>query len=1226
MSFLDKMRPQFSSAARQGGELFFSKGLVDIRILNSDKIEATVKGDQKYTVGINLGTSSHVEMSCTCSSFLDWGENCKHLWAAIVEADQKWRAIGSWQGKERRDEERRGKESAIGAWDSGTGALDVPQGGTGALEVRNRRKKSGYKAPAPTQNHSFSLPELRRGRDWRILLPEEDNSSPKNKQAKGSSHQFFPFFILDRELSLQRGQVILNVEERYLKKTGEWGKSRSVRFELGKVLTEKYSNPADRRAMELVLSLKNGREHLAYRYHYDSFRDKAVENIPIPTTVALDLLPILEATDRLYLRINEIDKTNYFQTKHREIKLKFSQERLWHFKILFEENEEEDGYQLCPLLTRQGLDQPIPLVEPDIIFAGDPHWFIYEGRIHQISTKVPFNWIRELRKPVPISIDRADVLDFFQNIDQQGKYSLSDIFILPRELELKKIQGLSPDPELYIITSGRELWAHLTFRYGEDYHADSRNPSLAIHDFNRRVQVQRDLSLESACMRQLQDLGFTPQNNADYEWSLSSDTAIKALQSLLESNRWHIQGRGKKKIRLPSRFQFTVATGIDWFDVHGEIEFDEQAASLRTVLNLEKEGERFVPLGDGTLGILPEAWLQRNRFALNLGESQSKAKDDLRFSFGQTGLLDFILTSGEKVTVDDQYRRIRDCLQNFQGIRSVDIPPGFQGTLRPYQKKGLDWLVFLHEFGFGGCLADDMGLGKTIQVLALLEHVKQEGSTEPSLEHVRQGGSMAPSLVVVPTSLVFNWQREAQRFTPHMRVLSYTGSQRRELMKDFGKFDLIITTYGILRRDILPLREFEFNYLILDEAQVIKNHQTQVAKASSLINARHRLSLTGTPLENHLGELWSQFEFLNPSLLGGYGEFIHRFGNPSRLQNPEKPQDSERYQGPERHRDSKRYQGSQRYQGSERYQGPERCQNPRRPQDSEKESADRETEQAGQGEKTSRQEQVDLEPLRRLVSPFLLRRTKEDVEPELPEKTVQVVYCDMTEGQRVIYNQFRERYRASLLEVIDQAGINQSRFKVLEGLLRLRQICCHPVILSGFHSMEKGSSSGKFLAFQEMLDEVIEEGHKALVFSQFTSMLRIMRRWLDQNDIPYQYLDGRVRDRDQCVRQFQEDQDCKLFLISLKAGGFGLNLTAADYVFLYDPWWNPAVEMQAIDRTHRIGQQRRVFTYRFITRDSVEEKIQDLQEQKRDLVRNVIHSHESLVKQLTRDDIMALFS
>ena len=273
-------------------------------------------------------------------------------------------------------------------------------------------------------------------------------------------------------------------------------------------------------------------------------------------------------------------------------------------------------------------DQSIPLAEPDIIFSGDPHWFIYKGQIHQISTKVPFIWLRELRKSEPIIVDRSEIMDFFRNIDQEGNYSLSDIFILPKELEFKKIQGLVPKPELYV-TFTRELWAHLTFRYGEDYLADSRNPSLAIHDFNRRVQVQRDLPLESACIRKLQSLGFKPLNNPDYEWSLSHEASIKTLQILLEDDQWHILGRNKKKVRLPSRFQFAVASGVDWFDLHGEIEFGEQKVSLRKVLDLQKEGERFVPLGDGTLGILPETWLQRNRFALNLGEASGKRRGKL---------------------------------------------------------------------------------------------------------------------------------------------------------------------------------------------------------------------------------------------------------------------------------------------------------------------------------------------------------------------------------------------------------------------------------------------------------------------------------------------------------------------------------------------------------------------------------------------------------------------
>ncbi|MEW6379133.1 MAG: SNF2-related protein [bacterium] len=1146
MSFLDQLRPRFSPAVRQSGETCFAQGLVDIRTLNPRRIEATVKEKRKYTVGIDLQDRSRVEMSCTCPSFLDWGENCRHLWATLIEADQRWNLTDEWKGSKT---EAQAPEADDLANDGLQESLELPKPTHG----------HELKSTCDAHDETFILSELKRRRDWRILLPGPDDASgaKHKRRSREASQQFFPFFILDRELSLQRGQAILKVEERFLKKNGAWGKSRSVRLDLGKAGAERYESAADQKAMELIQSLKSGREHLVYRYSYESLRDRAADEIPIPTTIAWDFLSILEATGRLYFRINEIDKTNCFQTRYREVKLNFAHVQPWRFNILFEENEEEDGYQLCPVLTLQ--DRSIPLTEPDIIFSGDPHWFIYQGEIHRIASRIPFIWIHELRKPGPIVVDRAEIPDFLRTLDQEGRHSLSDVFILPRELEFTKILGLVPRPQLSI-TFTRELWAHLDFRYGDDCLVDSRSSSAVISDFNRRVQVLRDLVREQECIRKLQSLGFKPLNHPDYEFSISRDASVKALQNLVEDEKWQVLGRDRKKIRLSSRFQFTVASGVDWFDLRGEVEFGDQTVSLQKILELQKHGERFIPLGDGALGILPEVWLNRNRFALELGKSQGKDSQGLRFSLGQAGLLDFLLNSGERVSFDEHYRKIRDCLNNFQGIRPVAAPKGFQGILRPYQKRGLEWLLFLNEFGFGGCLADDMGLGKTIQVLALLEHI-------------RERGCQAPSLIVVPTSLVFNWQREARRFTPLLRVLAYTGSQRRSMVSDFGNYDLIITSYGILRRDILHLREFEFTYLILDEAQVIKNHQTQVAKASSVIRAKHRLSLTGTPLENHLGELWSQFEFLNPSLLGSYREFIDRFGSQAKIQTRRKDDAA----------------------GQER-------------------------------EELPGQAQSDLEPLRRLVHPFLLRRTKDDVEPELPDKTEQILYCDMTESQRALYARFRDRYRDTLLKTIDRAGLGSSRFKVLEGLLRLRQICCHPMILAGIQTVEKGCSSGKFIAFQEMLSEVIGGEHKALVFSQFTSMLRIMRRWLDQNSISYQYLDGRVRDRDQCIRRFQEDQDCKLFLISLKAGGFGLNLTAADYVFLYDPWWNPAVERQAVDRTHRIGQQKRVFTYRLITRDSVEEKIQDLQEQKKDLVKNVIHFHEGFIKHLTREDIVALFS
>jgi len=433
-------------------------------------------------------------------------------------------------------------------------------------------------------------------------------------------------------------------------------------------------------------------------------------------------------------------------------------------------------------------------------------------------------------------------------------------------------------------------------------------------------------------------------------------------------------------------------------------------------------------------------------------------------------------------------------------------------------------------------------LGKTVQVLAML----QERRARPT----DANGRRAPSLAVVPKSLVFNWIEEAKRFTPDLKVLDYTGLQRGSLADNFDQYDLVITTYGTMQRDIVKLKDLRFDCAILDESQAIKNSHSQRAKACRLLKADHRLAMTGTPVENHLGELWSLLEFLNPGMLGTASVF----------------QDI-----------------------------------------SKKVSEDNE----------------GLSLLRRALGPFILRRTKQQVLTELPQKTEQTLHCDLEGKQRKRYDELRTYYRAVLAERIAKTGMAKAKIHVLEALLRLRQAAIHPGLID---KTAVDESSAKLDVLMEQLREIIDEGHKALVFSQFTSFLAIVRNRLDQEKIVYEYLDGRTRHRQQHVERFQNDANCPLFLISLKAGGHGLNLTAADYVFILDPWWNPAVEAQAIDRAHRIGQERHVFAYRLIARDTVEEKIVELQRTKRDLADAVISADGNVLGRLTSEDLELLLS
>jgi SNF2 family DNA or RNA helicase len=402
--------------------------------------------------------------------------------------------------------------------------------------------------------------------------------------------------------------------------------------------------------------------------------------------------------------------------------------------------------------------------------------------------------------------------------------------------------------------------------------------------------------------------------------------------------------------------------------------------------------------------------------------------------------------------------------------------------------------------------------------------------------------------VVVPRSLVFNWKREAERFVPGLRVVDHTGPSRARRLEDLPEADVVLTTYGTLRRDALLLKDARWDYAILDEAQAIKNPRTASAKAARLLDARHRLVLSGTPVENHLGELWSLFEFLNPGMLGRATHF--------------------------------------------RLDG--------RPPDD---------------------EQRDV--LARVLRPFILRRTKDKVARDLPPRTEQTLYCEPEREQRALCNELRDHYRNVLLEQVERRGLGRSRLRILEALLRMRQAACHPGLLD---PARRDAPSAKLDVLLPRLEEVIDEGHKALVFSQFTSFLSILRERLDERQIPYEYLDGRTRDRAARVTRFQEDPACPLFLISLKAGGLGLNLTAAEYVFLLDPWWNPAAEAQAVDRTHRIGQSRRVLAYRLITRDTIEERVLELQGRKRQLADAIIAADNRLVATLGREDLEALLA
>jgi len=791
-------------------------------------------------------------------------------------------------------------------------------------------------------------------------------------------------------------------------------------------------------------------------------------------------------------------------------------------------------------------DERMELDEPALVLADG--WIFARGQLGRCDARGAFDLLLELRGAGPVSVP----------LEQEAELQAS-LFEIPGNAVIegvapRVVEGLAPRPNLRV-TAPREagegeLDCFVSFDY-QGVQVACHDPRGLVKRFDGQAQlgqaftssalpelVRRDFAAEAARLEQFLAAGGLPERFDAHarDGTVDARTLPLLVSELLRAG-WTIDAQGKR-YRTAGAMSLSVKSGIDWFDLEGGLDFEGQTASIPALLAAARKGANVVQLGDGSVGLLPEDWLERWGLLDVAGDAKGER---VRFKKSQGWLLDALLIERGTVDVDAGFEAWRARLASFRGVEARAEPRTFQGELRPYQREGLGWFEFLRQLGFGGCLADDMGLGKTVQVLAMLEERRR--SEKPD----------RPSLVVAPKSLTFNWLAESRRFTPELAVLDYTGIERSRLTKKVLEHDLVITTFGTLRQDAAFFKDVEFDYVILDEAQAIKNPQSQVAKAARLLRAEHRLVLTGTPVENHLGELWSLFEFLNPGMLGRSTVFREVF--------------------------------------------------------------------AGRATLAPDEERRKL--LARALRPFFLRRTKEQVLRELPEKSEQIVWCELDARERKEYDELATHFRATLLGAAGESLSGETRFHALEALLRLRQAACHPGLID---KARVGSESAKLEVLVPLLEEIVESEHKALVFSQFTSLLAIVRARLDALGIGYAYLDGSTRDREAQVRQFQDDPNCKLFLVSLKAGGFGLNLTAADYVFLLDPWWNPASEAQAIDRAHRIGQTRNVMAYRLIARDTVEERVLELQSKKRDLAQAILTEDNAMLRDLTRDDLARLLS
>ncbi|MGQ0738036.1 MAG: SNF2-related protein [Bacteroidota bacterium] len=714
---------------------------------------------------------------------------------------------------------------------------------------------------------------------------------------------------------------------------------------------------------------------------------------------------------------------------------------------------------------------------------------------------------------------------------------------------VQEIKDGNPEVKLFLLEKGEYLVFQPSFSY-KGYETKARERDEVVVPQGEKVLiVHRNRPKENEFVRQLQNLHSGFMYNED-----NASLALKGTD-VLKNNWFFLFVDAMKEMKTPvfgfealKNFRFNTArpqtkifisSNTDWFDAKVDIVFGDQQVTVAEVKRALANKQQFVQLNDGTFGILPEEWLKKYSLLFRVGEGKT---DTLKLSRYHLSVVDELYETRDEeelvVKLEEKYQNLR----SFDKIKEIEPSYNLKMILRPYQVAGFQWLNYLTDIKWGGILADDMGLGKTVQALSFLEHYKKE-----------KGNLKA--LVVCPTTLIYNWENEIKKFTPKQTYRIHHGPLRTRVKDELMDHEITITTYGTLRSDIKMLMSVDFDYVVLDESQAIKNPSSKVARASCLLNAKNRLCMSGTPLQNNTFDIFAQMNFLNPGMLGTMEFFRQEFAIP--------------------------------------------------------------IDKFG--------EQDRKEHLKKILYPFILRRTKEQVAKDLPEKQEMILFCEMEDEQRNIYDAYRNDYRNQILGTIETQGIQKSQLTILQGLMKLRQICDSPAILNEQEKFDNHS-----IKLDELAREITENigNHKALIFSQFLGMLALIRAKLEELGIQYEYFDGSTSapDRQTAIDSFQNNEEKRVFLISLKAGGVGLNLTAADYVYIVDPWWNPAVEQQAIDRTHRIGQTKNIFAYRMICKDTIEDKILQLQEKKRALARDIISDDASFVKTLTREDVEYLFS
>ncbi len=804
------------------------------------------------------------------------------------------------------------------------------------------------------------------------------------------------------------------------------------------------------------------------------------------------------------------------------------------------------------------------------IIPHDPCWLLLENKLYHFKEKVDGKKLKVFFDKEFIQVPQKLENHYYSTFVKKCLTNFPVVFKGFRvdDINVDKKAVLSLENDL----TGKPL-LQLYFSYGDKRFLPEKKKSVFVEFENKDnsfafYRFQRDKNWEKNSIKFLTEHGLKLRYDSAFilqaQDNIKQDEALYNLVNWLNKNEAVLKNHNFKILQeyikgeyftgeITTVVKFTDK--VDWFDVYAVVKFgDKFEIPLIKFHKHLLNGIREYLLPDGAIAVLPKEWFAKYTDLLSFCIRDKNRLKLKKFHYP-------LISRATEDSVSFQ-QRLKDLYSGFIP-KEIKLPDDLKAKLRNYQVDGFRWMNFLKEQNFGGCLADDMGLGKTLQTLTLLLKNKKTGENiQNKFENTKTGQlslfdnyetevtSCSVSLIIMPASLVHNWANEITKFTPALNFIIYTGQNRSDYLKNFDNVNIILTTYGTIRNDYKILENFYFEFIILDESQFIKNPGSKIAYAVSRLNGNYRFTLSGTPVENSLTDLWSLMNFINKGLLGELAFFKKVFVLPIEKHNNEKQK----------------------------------------------------------------------EKLKLLIKPFILRRTKLQVEKELPELLEEYFYCEMTPEQKKNYTVEKSRVRNLIIQTIKERGIGKSSVIILQALTKLRQLANHPVLTDKDYLFD----SGKFNEVVRNFETLISEGHKVLIFSSFVKHLNLFAKYFSENDYHFSMLIGKTRNRERVIKTFQEDDRQKAFLISIKAGGVGLNLTQADYVFLLDPWWNPAVENQAINRAHRIGQTKHVFAYRFITLDTIEEKILSLQ-QKKSRLADIFINTESPIKRLSAKNIEELF-